>query len=92
MLGAITSFCLLAVGARELSDQLPTIEVLFLRSVIGTLLVAGIILASGNSGLFRTARLGLHTVLPPHSLLSAYCSGCGTATLRATDPSTSTTR
>ncbi len=62
MAGALASFCLMAVGARELSGSMSTFQILFIRSVIGLLVVAGMIWLSGDRQLFRTARPGLQVV------------------------------
>ena len=42
MITAIVWFCLLAVGARELSGHLDTFQVLMLRSLFGLLVVMAI--------------------------------------------------
>ncbi len=60
MAGSILSFCLMAVGARQLSGSLSVFEVLFARSVIGLVVVTLVILASGRHSYFNSARLGLH--------------------------------
>lgn len=62
MLGALVSFCLMAVGARELSGDINIFQVLFFRSVIGLLLIFSIIMLTKNRHLVRFDRLGLHAV------------------------------
>lgn len=60
MSGAIASFCLMAVGARELSGELSVFQILFVRSVIGLTVVALLLRSQGQQRLFRTSRLRLH--------------------------------
>ncbi|MGJ8693978.1 MAG: DMT family transporter [Thalassotalea sp.] len=62
MLGAITSFCLMAVGARELSDQMNTFQILLFRSIFGLFVMFFIIISTGNTKLFYSRKLGLHGV------------------------------
>ncbi|MDP6969646.1 MAG: DMT family transporter [Gammaproteobacteria bacterium] len=60
MIGAIASFSLMAVGARELSAHLDTFEVLTLRSLIGLIIVMAIIYWRGQPELFVTQRTHAH--------------------------------
>ncbi|MCP4790013.1 MAG: EamA family transporter [Gammaproteobacteria bacterium] len=60
MLGAIASFCSMAVGARMLSGHLDTFEVLTLRGVIGLLIIMSIIYWRKQPSLFVTQRTGTH--------------------------------
>lgn len=46
MIGALTSFCLMAVGARELNGQISVFQILFFRSIVGLLVLLPIILLS----------------------------------------------
>lgn len=62
MLGAIISFCLMAVGARELSGQLDTFEVLTLRGLVGLIIVMAIIYWRQQPELFVTQRTKTHLV------------------------------
>lgn len=62
MLGALMSFCLMAVGARELSGQIDTFQVLFFRSAIGLVVISFIVASTRNIKLFRSNRIGLHGV------------------------------
>ncbi|MCC2524704.1 DMT family transporter [Vibrio coralliilyticus] len=62
MTGALVSFSLMAVGARELSGHVDTFLVLFFRSLIGLIIVSLLIIKSGQFRLFRTQRMGLHTL------------------------------
>ena len=60
MLGAIFSFCFMAVGARELSGTLDTFEVLTLRGLIGLIIVMAIIYWRRQPELFITQRTHTH--------------------------------
>jgi drug/metabolite transporter (DMT)-like permease len=60
MIGALFSFCVMAVAARELSGGISTAETLFVRSVIGIIIVSSLIIRKGDFSLFRTKRIGLH--------------------------------
>lgn len=60
MLGAIISFSLMAVGARELTGEIDIFQVLFCRSVMGLVIVALLILGSRQYSLFATRRTSLH--------------------------------
>ncbi|MDC5840596.1 DMT family transporter [Vibrio europaeus] len=60
MFGTIVSFCLMAIGARELSQQLDTFQILFFRTVIALILVSVVILGVKRRGLLRTGRFKLH--------------------------------
>ena len=62
MMGAIISFCLMAVGARELSGQVDTFEVLTLRVLVGLIIVMGIIYWRRQPELFVTQRTKTHLV------------------------------
>ncbi|MCW8908883.1 MAG: DMT family transporter [Sedimenticola sp.] len=61
MTGTLLSFCLMAVGARELSGDIDTFQTLFFRSLIGLLVVSAVILWSGTPAHFATRRGLLHT-------------------------------
>ncbi|MEZ5528655.1 MAG: DMT family transporter [Porticoccaceae bacterium] len=62
MLGALLSLSLMAVGARELSTELNTFQTLFIRSVIGLLIISALVARVGGRPLFATARPGMHIV------------------------------
>ena len=62
MLGALASFSLMAVGARELSGELPVFQSLFFRSVIGLIAISLVVLLSGRRQGLSTQRPGLHTL------------------------------
>lgn len=59
MVGALFSFMAIAIGGRELSQQLDTFEILFYRSLIGLIVVVGLLAKSGWQQI-RTQQLGLH--------------------------------
>lgn len=61
MLGSLTSFAAMAIGARELSSELGTFQQLLIRSLIGLPLIGGLILWRGRH-LLRTQHLSLHIV------------------------------
>lgn len=56
MSGSITFFCLMAVGARELSDGLPVMVSLFFRSLIGITLISSLLLITRQTAQFKTHR------------------------------------
>lgn len=66
MLGALISFCLIAIGVRELDGALPVFQILFSRSVIGLVYISLILLSSRSksrqSPIITTDRIGLHSV------------------------------
>lgn len=59
MTGALVSFCLMAIGGRELAGGINTFQILLSRSVIGLLVVSLLIWRTGKLELFRTQRLKL---------------------------------
>jgi len=62
MIGALLSFSLMAVCARELAGEIAAHQILFFRSVIGLVCVLIILLASKQRVSIQTNRLGLHTL------------------------------
>ena len=62
MIGAIVSFSLMAIGGREVARELDTFELMFLRSVIGLVVVLTIGMALRRFHEARTDRLGLHLI------------------------------
>jgi len=60
MSGSIASFCLMAIGARELSGELSIVQMLFFRSLIGLGCVSLILLFSREKALVGMGRLPLH--------------------------------
>src|SRR3989338_3897466 len=61
MLGALLSFSAMAVSGRELSKELGTFEIVFLRSVVAFVIVATLVSRSGW-GQITARRLGLHAL------------------------------
>lgn len=62
MSGTLLSFCLMAVGARELSGEISTSQVMLFRSVIGLLVILSIGIFTKNGRIFTTKRFALHGV------------------------------
>ena len=62
MSGSLLSFCLMAVGVRELSITVGTSQVLLFRSLIGLFVVTLIIVIAKNNRLFKTNRTPLHVI------------------------------
>lgn len=60
MSGTLFSFCLMAIGARELSGELSVFQILLCRSVIGLLCISAVIAFSSQKINLRTERLGLN--------------------------------
>ena len=60
MTGALFSFSLMAIGARELSGEIDTVQILFFRSLIGLPVISMIILRKRDFKLFLSKRLSLH--------------------------------
>lgn len=60
MAGALVSFSLIGIGARELSGGIPVFETLFFRSVLGLVLVVSVLAATGGLKQIPSQRLGLH--------------------------------
>ena len=61
MSGALVSFAAMAISGRERSVELSTVEILFLRSVVGLVVVA-LLLTRLGWGRVRSHRLGTHLV------------------------------
>ena len=60
MVGAMVSFSLMAISGRELAPNLDTFEIMFLRSLIGLMIVVIVSFFAGTLSQIRTNRLGLH--------------------------------
>ncbi len=60
MLGTLLSFCLMAIGARELSGEVSTFQMLFFRSVIGLVAISLLMFATRTTAHVFTRRLRLH--------------------------------
>ncbi|SVC90712.1 uncharacterized protein METZ01_LOCUS343566, partial [marine metagenome] len=59
MLGAMASFLMIAVGARELSDTMNTFQIVFLRSLVGFGIIL-LVLAKQGIKVPKTGRLKIH--------------------------------
>jgi len=70
MLGALSSFCILAVGARELSGELSIAQSLSIRSVIGLLLLSCIYFA--RSQILQKKGVAVATIKPAFSVLTLH--------------------
>ncbi|WP_252097728.1 DMT family transporter [Pseudoalteromonas sp. NBT06-2] len=62
MVGALLSFSLMAVCARELAGEVATYQILFFRSAIGLIFVSIILITSKKHINIKTKRLSLHTL------------------------------
>lgn len=60
MSGALLSFSLMAIGARELAGGVSTFQILFFRSLIGLVVIVLVISQTKRRSLFQTRRLKLH--------------------------------
>jgi drug/metabolite transporter (DMT)-like permease len=62
MLGSIASFSTMAVAGRELGDVFDTFEIMMYRSVVGVIVVVGLITATRSWGQISRANIGLHLI------------------------------
>jgi len=62
MLASLASFCLLALGARELSGEVPVFQTLFFRSLIGAILLFALLAFNRQLAALKTERITLHGV------------------------------
>lgn len=60
MIGAITSFTLMAIAGRAVSLELDTFEIMLFRSLTGIVIVLGVAWSTGTLRQVRRRRLGLH--------------------------------
>jgi drug/metabolite transporter (DMT)-like permease len=60
MAGMLASFCLLAIGARELSGELSIAQTLFFRSVVGLLFLSSLFVFKKQKKTIRSGRIKLH--------------------------------
>lgn len=60
MVGAIASFTTMAVAGRVVSVELDTFEIMFYRSLVGIVIVLGLVTATGRLHQIGRQRLGLH--------------------------------
>ncbi|GAA6150768.1 DMT family transporter [Pseudoteredinibacter isoporae] len=62
MLASLLSFCLLAIGVRELSGEVGIFQTLFFRSLIGASVLFAIIFYRGQLEQLKTERITMHGV------------------------------
>jgi len=62
MIGAISSFTLMAVAGRTVSAELDTFEIMLFRSLTGIIIVLSVALATRTTAQISRDRLGLHAV------------------------------
>ncbi|MCB2109975.1 MAG: DMT family transporter [Defluviimonas sp.] len=60
MVGSISGFTLLSISGREIGKALDTFEMMFYRSLIGTVAIVVFALATRRTGLISHRHLGLH--------------------------------
>lgn len=72
MLGTLLSFCLMAIGARELSGELCTAQILFFRSAIGLLAIASLIIYLAKPQYFKTQLLKRHCLRNGFQFIGQY--------------------
>ena len=72
MSGTLLSFCLMALGARELSGEIPVLQVLFFRSAVGLILISSLILLLDKKHVFRSERVALHAFRNTFHFLGQY--------------------
>ncbi len=60
MIGAITSFTLMAIAGRSVSAELDTFEIMLFRSLTGIVIVVGVALSAGTFSQVNRNRLSLH--------------------------------
>jgi drug/metabolite transporter (DMT)-like permease len=59
MMGALASFVIMAIGGRELAAELGTFQILFFRSLIGLIVIGGVIWRQDRRLIF-TQQIGVH--------------------------------
>lgn len=72
MSGSLLSFCLMAIGARELAGEIPVFQTLFVRSAVGLLCVVAILCVTKQAALIKTKALGLHVFRNSFHLAGQY--------------------
>ena len=72
MSGSLLSFCLMAIGARELAGEIPVFQTLFVRSAVGLLCVVAILYVTKQAKLIKTKTLGLHVFRNSFHLAGQY--------------------
>lgn len=80
MVGALTSFLLMAIAARELSADMGLFEILFFRSLLGFFILLPLVLRKGGPG-WRTKRPGGQVARNAIHFVGQYCWVAGVAVL-----------
>mgnify|MGYP004238649963 CR=1 FL=1 len=62
MVGAVASFMIMAICARELSDTMNTFQILFLRSLVGFAIIILMVIKGGTTFSY-TKRFKIHQAL-----------------------------
>ncbi|WP_100366816.1 DMT family transporter [Yoonia maricola] len=62
MIGAISSFTLMAIAGRAVSAELDTFEIMLFRSLTGIAIVVSVAVATGTVSQINQSRLGLHAI------------------------------
>ncbi len=60
MIGTLASFSFMAIAARELAGVIDTFQILFVRSLVGLIVISVIIMAKQDRHLFTSQKLSLH--------------------------------
>ena len=84
MSGALFSFCFMAIGARELSHGINTLEVLLGRSIVCLVGSVALIMGSRQWGLFKTQNLHFHLARNGFQYLGQYGWFLGVSLLQLT--------
>ncbi|MDW3206569.1 MAG: DMT family transporter [Alphaproteobacteria bacterium] len=74
MMGALTSFALMAVAGREISREMDTFQLMFYRSIIGIVIVVAIgAMLPGGLGRFRTGHFRMHLARNVAHFIGQFC-------------------
>ncbi len=60
MMGTLASFSFMAIAARELAGVIDTFQILFIRSLVGLIVISVIIMVKKDHRIFTTQKLPLH--------------------------------
>ncbi len=60
MIGTLASFSFMAIAARELAGVVDTFQILFVRSLVGLIVISAIIITKKDNRLFTSQKLPLH--------------------------------
>lgn len=72
MTGTLASFCLMAIGARELSGEISTPQLLFIRSLTGLMIMTAIIKSQHAPNPLNTGRFALHLIRNASHFIGQY--------------------